>query len=106
MYFELQMVASLLLALTYPGGGIGGGTGALFRGAASARGVLETEDRWAVLLPLGTMLVLSTANEMVVVPKTISLMWKLHVGTFFDKMGSVMSHGRWLLILIAIRNRP
>lgn len=79
MYFKLQMIASLLLALTYPGGGA---EDAPFRGSASAQGLLDADNRSTVLLPLATMVVLSTANALAVVPKTISLMWKLHVGTY------------------------
>lgn len=78
MYFKLQMIASLLLALTYPGGGA---EDAPFRGSASAQGLLDADNRSTVLLPLATMVVLSTANALAVVPKTISLMWKLHVET-------------------------
>lgn len=77
MYFKLQMVVSVLLALTYPGG-----DGALFHGSASVRGLFDGDgkDRVTALLPLGMMFVFSAANVVFVAPRTIRMMWKLQLG--------------------------
>lgn len=77
MYFKLQMVVSVLLALTYPGRG----EAALFRGSASLQGVFDEGDRLTVMLPLTMMIVSSAINAFVLVPTTIRIMWKMHVGT-------------------------
>lgn len=77
MYFKLQMVVSLLLALTYPGGD---GSAALFHGSASVRGLVNGGDYLTVLLPLSMMFLFSATNVLWVAPMTIKTMWKLHVG--------------------------
>lgn len=79
MYFKLQMIVSVLLALTYPGGV---GDAAFFRGSASVQGLLDKDVRLTVLLPLASMFVFSVSNAFFWVPKTTSIMRKLHVGTF------------------------
>ena len=79
MYFKLQMIVSILLALTYPGGN---GKGALFPGSASVQGVFGADDRLTVSLPLALMFAFSAANVVYVAPNTISTMWKLHLGMF------------------------
>ena len=78
MYFKLQMIVSILLALTYPGGHAKEAT--LFSGAASLAGVVDKDHRLTVLLPLTMMFIFSATNVVFVAPKTISTMWKLHVG--------------------------
>ena len=79
MYFKMQMIFSILLALTYPGGSDKAG---LFPGSASVQGVFGTDDRWTVSLPLALMFAFSAANVVYVAPGTISSMWKLQVGAF------------------------
>ncbi|KAL9068085.1 MAG: hypothetical protein Q9161_006438 [Pseudevernia consocians] len=70
MYSKMQMIGSVLLALTYPG--VGGGS-------ASVRGLVYEADRQTVMLPLTMMVVSSAVNALVVIPKTVNIMWKLHV---------------------------
>ena len=85
MYFKLQMIVSVLLALTYPGGS---GKGALFPGSASVQGLFGgVEDhRLTVLLPLALMFAFSAVNVVYVAPQTIGTMWKLHLGMFNEEM--------------------
>lgn len=78
MYSKMQMIASVLLALTYPGDG---GRLALSRGSTSVQGLIYESDRSTVMLPLTMMVLVSAANALFVIPKTVSTMWKLHVGT-------------------------
>ena len=82
MYFKLQMVVSVLLALTYPGGD---GKAALFHGSASVCGLVDGGDHLTVLLPLTMMFLFSATNVLWVAPMTIKTMWKLHVGTVEDR---------------------
>ena len=77
MYFKLQMIVSVLLAISYPGGD---GKADLFRGSASVRGLLDGGDHLTVLLPLALMFLFSATNVLWVAPMTIKTMWKLHVG--------------------------
>ena len=77
MYFKLQMLVTLLLAFTYPGGA---GKSALFHGSASLKGLIYEADFSTTLLPLTMMFVFSATNVLFVAPRTISTMWKLHVG--------------------------
>ena len=77
MYFKLQMVVSILLALTYPGGDR---SAALFHGSASMRGLVDGGDYLTRLLPLSLMFLFSATNVLWVAPMTIKTMWKLHVG--------------------------
>lgn len=81
MYSKMQMIGSVLLALTYPGGG---GEAALFRGSASVPGLIYEADRQTVTLPLTMMFVSSALNALVVIPKTVNIMWKVHVGTLIE----------------------
>lgn len=81
MYFKLQMITSLLLALTYPGGAITE-TSNLFPGSASLKGLLDGGEHLTVLLPLTLMFVFPAINVLVLAPKTIGLMWKLQIGMF------------------------
>ena len=78
MYFRMQMLVSVLLVLTYPGGG---GKGALFHGSASIQGVFDEDDRSSVLLPLMAMFVFSGTNVLLVAPKTIGFQHKVAAGT-------------------------
>ena len=91
MYSKMQMIASVLLALTYPGGG---GKAALSRGSASVPGLIYESDRSTVMLPLTTMVVVSAANALFVIPKTVSIMWKLHVGTLMRRASAPDAVGR------------
>ncbi|CAF9927165.1 MAG: hypothetical protein ALECFALPRED_003638 [Alectoria fallacina] len=75
MYFKLQMVVSVLLALTYPGHG----EATLFRGSTSLQGVFDEGNCLTVMLPLMMMIVSSATNAFVLVPTTIRIMWKMHV---------------------------
>ena len=77
MYFKLQMVVSVLLALTYPGSD---GKAALFHGSPSVRGLVDGGDYLTVLLPLTMMFLFSATNVLWVAPETIASMWKLQVG--------------------------
>lgn len=96
------MIVGVLLALTYPGGG----EGALFRGSASVQGLCNKGDRLAVLLlPLTMVFVFSATNVFVVAPKTISLQWKLQVGTLTRGFGPrCMRIGKVMLHMIRIRS--
>ena len=71
------MVASVLLALTYPGRA---GKAALFHGSASVRGLVDGGDHLTVLLPLMMMFLFSATNVLWVAPMTIKTMWKLQLG--------------------------
>ncbi len=82
MYSKMQMIASVLLALTYPGSA---GKAALSRGSVSVQGLIYESDRSTVMLPLTIMVVVSAANALFVIPKTVSTMWKLHVGTLMRR---------------------
>ena len=79
MYFRMQLLVSVLLALTYPGGG---GKGALFHGSASVQGVFDKDEGLSVLLPLMAMFVFSGTNVLFVAPWTISFQRKVAAGTW------------------------
>ena len=104
MYFKLQMIVSVLLALTYPGGssaaaataaGKQGETALLFHGSASLQGLTfvggEGKDRFSALVPLGIMFVFSATNVLFVAPGTIRMMWKLQLGMFDEMMAQAFS---------------
>ena len=88
MYSKMQMIGSVLLALTYPGGA---------GGSASVRGLVYEADRQTVMLPLTMMVVSSAVNALVVIPKTVNIMWKLHVGTLM-RLAQGQTHGIWKII--------
>lgn len=92
MYFKLHVIVSVLLALTYPGGsGSGGDAACFFRGSASSlQGVFDEDVRPSVLVPLGLMFVFSVSNAFVWVPRTTSVMRKLHVGMFAMQYSSAL----------------
>ena len=76
----MQLLVSVLLALTYPGDG---GKGALFfHGSASVQGVFDKDERLSVLWPLMAMFVFSGTNVLFVAPRTISFQHKVAAGTW------------------------
>ncbi|KAI1267413.1 hypothetical protein F5Y18DRAFT_337330 [Xylariaceae sp. FL1019] len=64
-YFGIQAAAPVVLALTYPGGGL---RSPLLRQGIS--GVLHPANRWTVLVPLTTALVTGLANLVYFLPET------------------------------------
>ena len=73
----MQLLVSVLLVVTYPGGS---GKGAVFRGSGSLQGVFEKGDRLSVLVPLMGMVVFSGMNVVFVGPRTIALQYRVVAG--------------------------
>lgn len=65
----MQTALPAVMALTFPGAST-----ALGRGTASISGVFAPENRWSVLLPLGTILLSGLANAAYIGPQTTSIM--------------------------------
>ncbi|KAI1822318.1 hypothetical protein F4861DRAFT_541094 [Xylaria intraflava] len=66
-YFGIQTAAPVVLALTYPGGGLA----AL---PQSVSGVLDPANRWGVLAPLSLVFLTGLANLIYFLPKTNEVM--------------------------------
>ncbi|KAI0391508.1 hypothetical protein F5Y17DRAFT_404377 [Xylariaceae sp. FL0594] len=62
-YFGIQTTAPIVLALTYPGGEVGGRL-------AGLNGVLHPTNRWGVLVPLTTAFVTGLTNWIYLLPET------------------------------------
>ncbi|KAL1873453.1 hypothetical protein VTK73DRAFT_951 [Phialemonium thermophilum] len=65
IYFSLQTVLAVILALTYPGSG---------NSLSSVAGVVAPANRWSVLLPLVCMFLFGLSNLAVIGPATTKCM--------------------------------
>lgn len=70
IYFSMQTVLPVVMALTYPASQTALGTGT----PGGIAGVLEPSNRWSVLAPIATMFVSGLANMVVVGPATTKCM--------------------------------
>lgn len=67
IYFGIQSAVPLVLAITYPGGGLN-------NDAAGIAGLLETSNRWGFLVPIATMCATGLVNLLVLLPATTKVM--------------------------------
>lgn len=81
MYFKLQLITSILLALTFSNTIK---TGHLkttpSSGSASLAGVFEPQNRQTVMAPLLMMTLFAASNVFYWTPKATSVMFKIQVG--------------------------
>lgn len=76
----MQTALPAVLALTFPGASHGSS-----RAASGIAGVMEEQNRYSVLLPLSTMLVLGLANAAYLGPVTTKVMKvRKHQGVCYD----------------------
>ncbi|EHA53988.1 hypothetical protein MCOR27_006884 [Pyricularia oryzae] len=74
VYFVIQSVLPVTLALTWPGSRNG-----LLSTASGIAGVLDEQNRWGVLVPIGTMFVTGVANLLWLLPATTGCMLERRV---------------------------
>ena len=70
IYFSMQTILPVALAVTWPGSS----SSALAATPAGVPGVLHESGRWAVLVPLGTILATALLNLVVLLPATTTCM--------------------------------
>lgn len=67
VYFTMSTALSVILPITYPGGGLAGPP-------SGVAGVLAEGNRWKVLVPLATMFVTNLVNTVYLGPVTTRIM--------------------------------
>ncbi|KAI6867179.1 hypothetical protein KC338_g4513 [Hortaea werneckii] len=73
-YFALQTALPLVLALTWPGEKLAGLGGQALRSNAGWRGVLQEDNMWDALIPIGVMFGTNLLNLLYLGPATTKVM--------------------------------
>lgn len=78
VFFSIQTILPLVMALTYPGNKLAQVAGESLRANSGISGVLAEENRYTVLLPIALLLVTSAANLFILGPATTKTMKERH----------------------------